>query len=203
MLGHGALPSRMNEIRTQKQVHPPSRSFPLLALLLWSDIATKPLVEDDPLIWDFPASRKFCSLCIVQTVVSVTPEQNTPRQGHLLPISRAKTFLIYSSKMSLSPSTIAAAEGRVQVGVPPWSRVRGMALRKEACELTEALEGHGQPGPLHPGSQRHLPLHHVRQLLFDGPVRVNLNGIIVVKELGELGQPTRGEVISAHRTGPT
>jgi hypothetical protein len=30
----------------------------------------------------------------------------------------------------------------------------------------------------------------VRQLLFDGPVWVDLNGIIVVKELGELGQPT-------------
>lgn len=66
-----------------------------------------------------------------------------------------------------------------------------------SIQLAEALEGHGQPGPPHPSSQRHLPLHHVRQLLFDGPVRVDLNGIIVVKQLGELGQPT-GERSLAH-----
>lgn len=48
----------------------------------------------------------------------------------------------------------------------------------------------------------HLPLYHVRQLLFDGPVWVDLNGVIVVKERAELQQPMRREVTSATPRAP-
>lgn len=54
--------------------------------------------------------------------------------------------------------------------------------------------GGGGGGPIFPHrsaswSVPHLPLHHVRQLLSDGPVWVDLNGVIVVKKCVELRQP--------------
>lgn len=117
--------------------------------------------------------------------------------GHLLLISQAKAFLT-DSKKPLRFSSLAAESGR------KWMFVLRVGQCHGAQEGGSLKDSHAAIFPHRSASWSvpDLPLHHVRQLLSDGPVWVDLNGVIVVKERAELRQTTRREVTSAPPTGP-